>query len=85
MQQLMVLITGIDGRLLTPFSLWLCSIVARPTCQNNANIKFLSSFSRFDFISHGLRFLGSEQWREVQTICVGSLNLLGERVNFKKK
>ena len=31
-QLLMVLIAGLYDRLLTPFSLWLGSIVARPTC-----------------------------------------------------
>ena len=47
MQLLMVLKAGLLGRLLTPFSLWLGSIVARPTCESNTGITLGSSFSRF--------------------------------------
>ena len=43
----MVLVAGVEGRLLTSFSLWLGSIVARPTCQSNTNVEFRSSLSRF--------------------------------------
>ena len=42
----MVLIAGLDGRLLTPLILRLGSIVAGPTCQSNTNMGFPSGLPR---------------------------------------
>ena len=68
----MVLIAGLDDRLLTSFSLRLSSIVVSRTLK-------------ICFISRGLGFFVSEQWRKVQRILFECLNLVDERANFKKK
>ena len=65
-QLMIVLIAGLDGRLLTSFSLWLGSFLARPTCESNTNFKYLSRITRFVFVSGGLNSLVSEKWRIVR-------------------
>ena len=59
-QLLMVLIAGLNSRLLALRSLWLGSIAARPTFYSNTDIKFQSSLSRC-FISHELLENNGEQ------------------------
>ena len=69
----MVLLAGLSSRSLTAFSLWLCSIVAKlnqlvKVTQHCISIKFL----KIGFVSRGLGFFVSEQWRKVE---VSVLNL----------
>ena len=44
------MIAGLDSRLLTAFSLWLVSIIARKIFSSNTNFKFRSNLSKFVLI-----------------------------------
>ena len=78
----MVLIAGLDGRLLTLLSLWLGSIVARQTFQNNTNFKFRSSLSRFVLFLVDSGFLFVNNGKPVKESVFESSHLLDKMVNF---
>ena len=77
----MVLIAGLDGRLLTPLILWLGSIVAGRTCQSNTNMGFPIGPPRYVLFHVDSRFFVSEGWLIVRRVHVESSNLFDERVN----
>ena len=80
-QLLVVLIADLDGRLLTPFSLWLGSAVARPTCScATLNLDLVSQ--DLLYFSQNRFFVLSEQWRTFRRIGVESSNFFNKRVTF---
>ena len=60
-QLLMVLIANSEGRLLTSFSQWLGSIVARPTFHVTQTLDFHFNISRFFFVDSGFLFVKNDK------------------------
>ena len=63
----MVLIVGLDCRLLAAFSLWLVSIIARLVkVTQTLNIEFRSTFSRFVFFLVNQSFLLEDNGEQLE-------------------
>ena len=77
MQLLMVLVAGKDGRLLTPFSLWLDYMVARPTLNLD-----LGSQDLF-YLTWTRVFLSVNNGKQCEESVLESSNLFDERVYLK--
>ena len=84
-QLLIVLIADLEGRALKPFSLWFSSVVVRPTCYSNANVKFGSGLSRFILFLLDSFFLCLNNNEKFEKTRFESSNLFDESVHFEKK